>query len=358
MNVSRMIRVAARWVGLAVLFVVTLEVCARVDDRMTWAAPLWGHYSPALLTTADDLGPHSRFGARFQKWSINSHGFRGPEITIAKPKGVVRILFIGASETFGLYESPGMEFPAQLQRKLDLARPGRYQVLNAACAGMTLPRFVHCYNVWLKKFDPDLVICYPTPNSYVQRVVPGNPEPLRPQNLRDNIRLRQKTIVVAKRMMPTFLFRKYKERKMDAYIRHQKAGWIWEGVPRAKVELFNGHLEELVKTARDSGAEMLLMTHAHRFPKDREKWTPVDEAMMASWRLVWARASERCKLQMEDEANAFVRELGKRDGIPVVDVAAGVPRNAKNFADHSHFTDRGAAIVARLLAQEILSREK
>ncbi len=103
---------------------------------------------------------------------------------------------------------------------------------------------------------------------------------------------------------------------------------------------------------------MLLMTHAHRFPKDREKWTPVDEAMMASWRLVWARASERCKLQMEDEANAFVRELGKRDGIPVVDVAAGVPRNAKNFADHSHFTDRGAAIVARLLAQEILSREK
>ena len=358
MNVSRIARVVARWAGLAVLFVVTLEVCARIDDRLTWGAPLWGHYSSALLMTFDELGPHSRFDTRFQKWSINSHGFRGPEITMAKPKGVTRILIVGASETFGLYESPGMEFPAQLQRKLDLASPGRYQVLNAACAGMTLPRFVHYYNVWLKKFEPDLVICYPTPNSYVQRVVPGKPEPLVPQNLRDNIRLRQKTIVVAKRMMPTFLFRKYKERKMAAYIRQQKAGWIWESVPQAKVELFKGHLEELVKTVRDSGAEMMLMTHAHRFPKDRTKWTEVDEAMMASWRLVWARASERCKLQMEDEANDFVRELGKRDGIPVADAVAVLPRDAKYFVDFSHFTDRGAGIVARLLSREIQSREK
>ena len=359
MSVSRILQIAARWAGLAVLFVVTLEVCARVDDWLTWGAPLSGHYSQAVLMTTDDLGPHSRFGARFEKWRINSHGFRGPEITMAKPEGVVRILVVGASETFGLYESPGMEFPAQLQQKLDRAKPGRYQVLNSGCAGMTLPRFVHFYNVWLKKFEPDFVLCYPTPTSYVQRIVPGEPQPDEPPaKLRESIRLKRKTKIVVKRFLPPFLLQERHERRMEAWIQKQPPNWVWETLPPEKLALFETHLEQLVKTVRDSGVEMMLVTHAHRFPKDRSKWSAVDEAMMAAWRLVWARESERCKLDMEDEANRVIRELGERDGIPVADVAAAVPRTGENFADFSHFTDQGAGIVADLLARDILSREK
>jgi len=309
--------------------------------------------------TSDELGPHSRFGARFEKWRINSHGFRGPEITMEKPDGVVRILIIGASETFGLYESPGMEFPAQLQQKLDLAKPGRYQVLNAACAGMGLPRFVHYYNVWLKKFAPDLVICYPTPTSYVQELVPGVSQPEGPpRKLRENIRLKRKTKIVVKRLLPAFLLQKRHERRMARYVRKQVPGWIWEHVPPEKVALFETHLEQLVQTVRSSCVEMLLLTHAHRFPEDRTKWVAVDEVMMAAWRLVWARGSERCKLEMEDEANRFIRDLGKRLGIPVADAALAVPRIPENFADFSHFTDQGAGIMAELLAREILPREK
>ena len=74
--------------------------------------------------------------------------------------------------------------------------------------------------------------------------------------------------------------------------------------------------------------------------------------------LVWARASEQCKLQMEDRANRFIRELGKRLGIPVADAALAVPRVPENFADFAHFTDRGAEIVARTLTREILASRR
>ena len=361
MSVSRIIRVVARWAGLAVLFVVTLEVCARIDDRLTWDAPLWGHYSHKRLFTVDELGPHSKFGARFEKWRVNSHGFRGADITMVKPAGVVRVIVIGQSETFGLYERAGMEFPAQLQKKLDIAKPGRYQVLNAGCAGMTLPRFIHYFGVWLKKFDPDIVIYYPTPGSYMEEVVPGSSpvsamrRPIRPES----IRLVRKTRVVVERFLPAFVVEAMHEqrmaiheRRMAAYVRKQKTGWLWEHVPPERLAVFKRHLEEFVRDIRESGAQPMLVTHAHRFPADRAKWSAVDEVMMTGWR--WARTSEQSMLEMEDAANRAIRELGKQLGIPVADAALGVPRVPENFADFSHFTDRGAGIMAELLAREIL----
>jgi hypothetical protein len=161
--------------GMAAIFVLTLELCARVDDWVRWDAPILGHYSQALLTVTDQHGRHSRPGARFQKWQINSHGFRGPEITLEKPAGVVRVVVAGASEAFGLHESPGMEFPAQLQTLLDSKAPGRYQVLNAACPGMTPARIAKYFDSWVTRFEPDVLVFYPTPAFYLDINPPPDP---------------------------------------------------------------------------------------------------------------------------------------------------------------------------------------
>ncbi|MFW6107998.1 MAG: hypothetical protein ACOC70_02240, partial [bacterium] len=95
MKTRRNIRVALKCIGLAALFLVVLELCARVDDRLRWGAPVVGHYSHRLLTVEDERGIHSRPGARFEKWELDEHGFRripgGPEITVQKPEGVIRV---------------------------------------------------------------------------------------------------------------------------------------------------------------------------------------------------------------------------------------------------------------------------
>jgi len=360
-NVYRSIRTVARGAGLVVLFVVTLEACARIDDCLSWGAPLWGHYSHSLLTTSDDLGPHSRFGARFEKWRVNSHGFRGPEITMEKPEGVTRIIVIGASETFGLYESPGMEFPAQMQQKLDLARPGRYQVLNAGCAGMSLPRFIHYFDVWLKKFDPDIVVYYPTPPTYIDVKAPVMTAPTRSRprrKLRESIRLKRKTKLVLKGFIPASIQKWVRQALVARSQRGRGPNWLWRDVPPERVQLFEQHLTRLVTDIRASGVRVVLATHANRFPVDRSQWSDVDEMMMVAWRKYYARATESCLLAMEREANHVVVGLGQQLGIPVADAARAVPPAPEHFADFSHFTDRGSSLIAKELVREILSREK
>ncbi len=358
MKIRGIMRVVARGIGLIILFVVMLELCARIDDSLTWGAPFWGHYSYALLSTTDVLGPHSRFGASFENWCINSYGFRGPEITMEKPAGVVRVLVIGASETFGLYESPGKGFPAQMQHMLDVARPGRYQVLNAALVGMTLPRFIHYFHVWLWRFDPDIVVYYPTPASYLHREAPERKTVTRtgpPKKLPETIRLVRKTKTVLQRFIPASIMKWLRQRRiawvLAGHERRYKSGWMWQHAPAERVGLFKEHLTALIKEVRASGARFVLATHANRFPADRKAWSETDEMMMAGWRRFVPRATGKCLLDMEHETNRVVVELGERLGVPVVDVATAVPSKPENFA---HFTDRGAEIVAKALTTEIL----
>src|SRR5437016_13078311 len=102
--------------ALAVLLVVlTLEVCARVDNYVSYGMPFFGSDSIDSLYTTDRLGKCGLPNARYRKWKLNSLGYRGPELH----PGRQRIICIGASETFGLYEDEGQEYPRQLERELN-----------------------------------------------------------------------------------------------------------------------------------------------------------------------------------------------------------------------------------------------
>jgi hypothetical protein len=77
----------ARAVWLSLLFVTTLEVCTRLEAWWRWAAPLWGPYSEDTLRITDEIRAHNRPGARFEKWVINSAGFRGPDLSLRRRRG-------------------------------------------------------------------------------------------------------------------------------------------------------------------------------------------------------------------------------------------------------------------------------
>lgn len=73
-------------------------------------------------------------GARGRAWgtdvSVNSLGFRGPEVA-PEPGEAFRIVVLGDSVAFGASVPEGAEFPAQLGRLLS----ERYEVLNLAVGG-------------------------------------------------------------------------------------------------------------------------------------------------------------------------------------------------------------------------------
>src|SRR5262245_16320664 len=110
-----LLRQIARWTLAGVLFLLAAEAASRLDDWLAYGTPVLANPDRGMdLTVQDEHGLHGRPLGRFKKWALNEAGFRGPEITETPAPGVTRIALLGASETFGLYESPGKEYPSQL----------------------------------------------------------------------------------------------------------------------------------------------------------------------------------------------------------------------------------------------------
>src|SRR5579863_4890133 len=103
---------------VAATFLAAAEVTVRVDQWLRWGTPLLSVPDKSALEIQDSLGTRGRPGGQFQKWHLNRYGFRNADMTFAPQPGCTRIALLGASETFGYYESEGKEFPTQLQDSL------------------------------------------------------------------------------------------------------------------------------------------------------------------------------------------------------------------------------------------------
>ncbi len=94
---------------------------------------------------------------------INSHGFRGPEISLGKPENTVRVACLGDSSTFGFNVRAQDSYPALLEKVLNekLENKGvsrRVEVINGGIIGYTSTQALIHYEKSVAAFDPDFVI--------------------------------------------------------------------------------------------------------------------------------------------------------------------------------------------------------
>jgi hypothetical protein len=349
---ERLTRSAFRLGGALFCFGATLELMARCDDVLTWGAPFWGEYSQDRLSIVDELGPRCRPGGHFEKWKLDSHGFRGPEVADAARPGMIRILVVGASESFGLYESPGKEYPAELQRQLEAARPGRFEVINAACAGMTPPRIDSLLRSFLGRFRPDWVLFYPSPQFYLDEEPPRAWRPGAPQpRPRCTSRVARRLSTALKSVLPARIQTRLRDREIQSVVQRHEAGWVWTTPPRERVELFRTHLQELVAAVRSLGARPILLTHANRFGS---KLTDEDRQELVTLRKFFPRASLSVLLPFERSMNRALLDTAVRANVTAIDTEQRVGKAPAYFADFSHFTDRGAQAMAAVLSRELV----
>lgn len=342
------------WLGLLLLFLAVMEVAARLDDWIRWDAPIFQNYSHLSLSVDNEHGRQGRPHGRFQKWQLNKLGLRGPEVPPARPGGPIRVLVLGASETFGLHEAPGGEFPALLQKILDLKAPGRYLVINAGFPGMSLPRLRFFFSRDYLALKPDIALIYPSPAFYLDLEPPRDPArhyfavPRRPWF---QSRLKGKAMILAKRLIPAS-WQTLMRRGLIYYRRMGgKKGFVWRTAPLGRVEIFARDLLALTSTIAESGTQVVLATHATRFGAGL---SDEDRFHLYAWLLYFPRPEPQALLEMENLCNNRVRTIAKAFKLPLVDLAADLGGRAQMFADFSHFTDQGAEKAARLLAAEVL----
>jgi lysophospholipase L1-like esterase len=336
-----------RAVSALLVFAAVLELCARVDDYVTYGAPVLGVYNSETMYERDAIGKRGKPHARFRKWQLNALGFRGPELD---PKKTTIVCF-GASETFGLYEREGFEYPRQLERELN-ERGGstRFQVLNAAYPGESVHTALLRVPEIVAAARPAAAVVYGAPADYIwlpyldAKAQPPGPIP-QPWF---EFRLQERVHNVLKATLPLRLQDSLRAREIRA---DTTSAHAMDRLPEENIRRYHDDLRAMVAALRSLGVMPILVTHFHAFG---DRLTERDRGLLTTWRKSYPMLKEEGFLDMERRMNAAMRQVADEQDVPLIDLSEQVPPGPRNFADFAHLTEAGASIVAEKLAEGMI----
>ena len=344
------------------VFVLVLELTTRIDERLRFGTPLMSRVlSSEDLREFREGSMQGRPNARYQKWGLNEMGLRGPSTTREPRPGVIRIVTVGASETFGMAEAEGREYPRQLEDSLNRAAERqssthRFEVLNASLPGMSIPSILLGLRGHIRSLSPDVVVVYPSPSFYVDREAPHPPTDVQPDDTLSlsrafRPRVLPRIVDAAKSLLPAAALDRLRERDIQKSIEEYPPGWRFTSIPQDRLALYSQHLREMVGTVRSIGAEPILMTHGNAFMDGTR-----NEALARAWVRFYPRATASTLIAFDSVARAVTLQVAKDSGVVVVDVAADLARSGKGdhlYSDFAHFTELGAARVATDLRDSV-----
>lgn len=348
---------------LAVMLLV-MEATARIEDRVRYGTDWFSPYrDQAEMIVRDADGVHGRRNTSFQKWTMNNLGFRGPDADSVPPPGTLRVVATGASETFGLYESKGKEYPRQLQDSLTAALPRigcagleRVEVLNAAMPGMTLPTVTQDIRLRIRRFSPDIVLYYPTPSQYLNDAMPvaARPDsnsfgPSRPdwrRGLHPRVldRLREQLKLLVPQSAQDYL----RKRMVAAEVAAHRPGWRFDSIPVERLDAYEADLRTLVGVTRSIGAEPVLATHASIFTPG----VPPDPRPLHMWERFYPRATGAVILAFDSAAAVRTRIVASDSSTELAEVLGMV--GPDGFSDNIHFNDSGASQATGMMTAAVV----
>jgi hypothetical protein len=354
------------------IVLLTIEVCARVDDKIRFGAPFWGGYSANVLRSSDSDGlPYNLPYARFEKWRHNGHGFRGPDIMKQKAPGVTRVVCMGTSETYGLYESVDKEWPAQLRSIVPAAK---YEIINASVVGLRL----NSYESYLKKrvmpLRPDIVVLVTSPLLYVSSadrathakvdtkttknsaVTP--PQRSKLSKIIDNVRSLPKLKQLVKQVMNHNFPETLKTYNVKSMLQGvQQAEKIRlagrkpiDVVPEIFIDRFKDDMRALIGSLRTLGVDVMLCTSPTLISHQN---LPKYPDIFLDSRRFCVELSFFGMIDGVDKINAAIGDVAREQRTGLIDPAAVLPKTTEYFGDNVHLTDKGARLFAEKVAAQL-----
>ena len=369
--IANLLRYSCKFFIVVIIILCTIEICARIDDSLSYDAPFFLKYTSNRLRGADGGIPHNIPNASFEKWKNNNLGFRGPGIQLNKKKGVERIVCLGASESYGLHESPGMEWPAQLR---NLLHQKSFEVINASVVGLSLRQYRAYLSKYVLPLKPDKIIVYVNPffsacrferNKATGGSKPqSSPTKKRPMKIdsesvesgfqwRSRAKIKQVLKGVLAENFPSLLLsyqiKNLKQQIVSAEEKYLKGKAPVDKVSNESLEKYRETLSSLVRFLKDQGVEVVLTTYPALISSTNIDQYP--EVFLDNRRFCIA-CSFTGMVNILDRFRISTLEVAVDNKVEILDLALLVPKSLELFGDNVHYTDRGAAIVAELLAEK------
>lgn len=364
---ERIFKLLAVVLSLALVFAAA-EIGLRMLARFTPYIAKVSEYETGHYLLGKALIPGARHVTRSARISVNSRGFRGREFEVPKPAGVYRIFALGGSTTFGYYPSTtGDEwtYPALLEVQLNAVRApdetSRYEVVNAGAPGYSVRSSIQNFAARILFYEPDMVIVYHNINDLSRYGHEQNlTHPLQNQYIPTGFRAGLLDHLFGWSYAVQELRFTLTERiglgAAPAGARRPDADdGSWKLDPRYP-EAFRRDLRNLVVLARANGvipvlaSQSFAVTEGTDFARltDDERRMQLDKPL-----LFYARVPARERYRIASLYNDIVRQVAEAEGVPFVDVHAGIPKTPEYHWDYCHLTDRGSALQAEIIAREL-----
>lgn len=339
------------WVGALLVAALAGEATARLDDWLFNDTPVLADADRARdLTHSEPWGARGKPNGAYRHWRLNSDGFNGPELQPSPPAR--RVMIMGASETFGLYEGKSLDYPRQLATELKRRGFGDIDVINASLAGLTLPYVEAYWTHWASRFKPDIVLIYPSAHFYLSDQIPAAPKvqataaPIprsdHPSRLFMRLRDQVRQIPGLRTVRSNYI--------VSQALQGKPSDYVFTHAPANHVEAFGASLAKLAEAIERSGATPILATQALKMPA---QLSPADRAELSNFRVFFPRAMPDAFPDFSAKARDITFKIGKERGWQTIDVAGRFSGQRSLFADPVHFTTEGSRRLAAFLADEL-----
>ena len=370
--IANLLRYLCKFFIVVLILLCTIEVCARIDDSLHYSAPFFSKYTQNRLRGSKGGIHHNIPNARFEKWENNNFGFRGPNIQVDKNKEIQRIVCLGASESYGLHESPGMEWPAQLR---NLLSGESFEVINASVVGLSLKDYQSYLNKYILPLNPDKVVLFVNPFfsacSFEQNESTEGSKPQAPPTKkiprekesesaesgfqwRSRAKIKQVLKGVLADNFPNILssyqLKKTRQQIKSAEERVLKGRIPIDKVSNESLEKYLKNLSELIEFLKDRDIEVVLTTYpALLSPTNIDQYTEI----ILDNRRFFIAFSVTGMIDILDRFRTTTLEVAADNKVEILDLSLLVPKSLEFFGDNVHYTDKGATLVAKLLAEKL-----
>jgi len=284
-------------------------------------------------------------------WSSNSWGFRGPEFSVKKPAGTVRIVCLGASTTEGS-QRDNETYPHFLQQALDRLFPTRkIEVINAGHQAQDVVDLLEILRQRVLPLKPDIVLFYEVANNIGWGEFVPTPLPCQIGGCAPMTYSRLHGFLRAHSALFTFLAPRL---GVAIDIPPPWPHQFDDTSPKQNAERYRAALRSIVRETRESGSRIVLssyVTLAHDGLKvSFDDNVPVFEDLHRRYYPLTPGEIGR----IYDYYNRVVRDVAREFEVPFVDAAREFPRDLKYFPfDIIHFSPEGNRVLAGIFARHL-----
>lgn len=272
--------------------------------------------------------------------SVNSLGFRGPEIAMPKPPGLVRVAYLGASTTW-CAEVSGNDYvwPHIATASIASAYPDtRFDYVNGGVPGYTVASSLKNLERRIAPLDPDVIVIYEGIND-----LSGE--------LREAA-VRQGIVADAKPPETSWIARYSvlwnlvdKNLRVMASQREARKNQGRVAIDTSKIgEQYRRELTHLVRVAQARSKLTAVVTLETRVRSDQTPEQQEVALQSAIFFMPFITANDL--IAGYARYNQIVREVAANTGALLIDGEDSIPGDAAHFADSVHFTDAGSKAMA------------